>query len=413
MFTQDEWPERNLLENDGFSIGEEQSYSIVTALAWSPAALAKHRRSALAVLTSNHVLSLWASNSDMAVSSSWERVLIINSLFHQRPLPVALTGIRPGNELVDNEESPSSRVQSISWAPLLSLKDTTLSENANGPDNMELAGDLRTASGANTVQSRAQPTLFVEDVPDDMSLTPETQLLAVANDCGNIYIIEVFSQYINHSQSWGGNIVHVFSAFSTQPVADAHSETRSRDNHTSSELLEMYNPVYSKNRRPSLFAAAYRSKTIINSILWSPWRVFEGNGSAEATVTTTRAGATSHTRLLVSSTYGDIKYQSAGYKRIGEPLELSPSTAIWCRIVNQPSQFANLPNFNRRRTRARFLHILAGIDSALLSRKMMFYAIYLRNPFLLLITALVRTEASPLRLRLCGIRSMVCIRSRS
>ena len=349
----------------------------------------------------------------MAISSSWERVLIVNSLVHQRSLPVAVPGVRSVNELVNkNEESPLSRVQCISWAPVLSLKDTTLSENANGPDNMELAGDLRTASGANTVQSRAQPALAVEDVPDDMSLTPETQLLAVANDCGNIYIIEVLSKYISHSQSWGGNIVHCFCAFRTQPVPDARSEKRSSDNHTSSELLEMHNSVFSENGRPSLFAAAYRNKALIDSVLWSPWRVFEGNGNAEATVTTVRADGTSHTRLLVNSIHGDIKYQSAGYKGVGEAPELSPSTAIWCRIVNQSSQFANLPNFDRPRTRAQFLHILAGIESALLSRKMMFYAICLRNLYLHLVSALGRTTTSSLPLQLSGIRSMVRIRSR-
>lgn len=367
MFTQDEWPEPILLGNDDFSIGEEQSFSIVTALAWSPAGLAKHRRPALAVLTSNHVLSLWASNSDMAISSSWERVLIVNWLVHQSALPAAVPGLHSDNESVNNEQSPLSRVQSMSWAPLLSLKHASLPDNAYMPDNMELSDELRTASRADKIQSRAQPTLIVEDFPDDMSLVPETQLLAVAKDCGNIYIIEILSKYINRSQSWSGNAVRDFSAFDIQPVPFTNSDMHGRDDLTPSELLQTHNSGHSKHRRPSLFAAAYQNKIQIDSVLWSPWQVFEGKGNAEAIVTTICAGATSHTSLSVSSTHGDFEYRSADYKRVGDALELSPSTALWCRTVNLPFQFANLPNFSRPRTRTQFSHILAGIDSALLS----------------------------------------------
>lgn len=50
----------------------------MTWLGWSSPGLAKHKRSLLAVLTSNHLLSLWASNSDMRLPESWERVLIVN-----------------------------------------------------------------------------------------------------------------------------------------------------------------------------------------------------------------------------------------------------------------------------------------------------------------------------------------------
>ena len=62
-----------------FSIGEETSTDHVTRLAWSPVGLATHRRSALAVLTANHVLALWEPGADPRDIHSWRRALIINN----------------------------------------------------------------------------------------------------------------------------------------------------------------------------------------------------------------------------------------------------------------------------------------------------------------------------------------------
>ena len=77
-FTHSEWPVLEPASFQHFSIGEEQSTSTVAALSWSPPGLAKHRRSVLAVLTSNLLLSLWSSISDPKDSKTWKRVLVIN-----------------------------------------------------------------------------------------------------------------------------------------------------------------------------------------------------------------------------------------------------------------------------------------------------------------------------------------------
>ena len=77
-FTTEEWPMQEPASFEDFSIGEEQSLGIVTALSWSAPGLAKHRRSVLAVLTSNLVLSLWESKTDPKEQESWERVLVVN-----------------------------------------------------------------------------------------------------------------------------------------------------------------------------------------------------------------------------------------------------------------------------------------------------------------------------------------------
>lgn len=75
LFTQREWPYQEPADSHTFSIGEEQSLSMVVGLAWSPPGIGPHRRSVLAVLTSNHVLSLWESNGTI---EDWSRVVVIN-----------------------------------------------------------------------------------------------------------------------------------------------------------------------------------------------------------------------------------------------------------------------------------------------------------------------------------------------
>jgi Transcription factor IIIC subunit delta N-term len=49
--------------------------STVVGLAWSPPGIGPHKRSVLAVLTSNHVLSLWESNGTVG---EWKRVIVVN-----------------------------------------------------------------------------------------------------------------------------------------------------------------------------------------------------------------------------------------------------------------------------------------------------------------------------------------------
>ena len=75
-------------------LGEQEGGAWVSAIAWSSPGLARHSRPALAVLTSNHILCIWASSNNVEASNSWERVLMINEA-----------------------ASTFSRVRSMEWAP--------------------------------------------------------------------------------------------------------------------------------------------------------------------------------------------------------------------------------------------------------------------------------------------------------
>lgn len=89
-FTNAEWAPIPPQNRDDFSIGAEQSTSTVIGQAWSPEGLARFRRSVLAVLGSNLILSLWEPIGPRAI---WTRVAIVNHALHPDPsAPSTLTG---------------------------------------------------------------------------------------------------------------------------------------------------------------------------------------------------------------------------------------------------------------------------------------------------------------------------------
>ena len=105
-FRTDEWPWPIQTSFETMSIGEEQARVNVVALAWSPPGIAKHRRSVLAVLTTNLLLSLWAHHGNPDDHKSWERILIVNE-------PSILPEVLP-EEL---RASHLRRIRSMAWMP--------------------------------------------------------------------------------------------------------------------------------------------------------------------------------------------------------------------------------------------------------------------------------------------------------
>lgn len=164
LFTEAEWSTKEPLPSYGFSIGEEQSYSHVAALSWSPAGLARHQRCALAVLTSNHVLSVWQSNSDPRDKKSWERVLIINHAL-VNPSKLDTTGSD-----VDLDARLAWRIRSFAWGPVVRCLEI-----------------IKTRSGCDT------------------TLTVDRFLLSVTNDLGELVLLEVRSPHqasVEQGRQW-------------------------------------------------------------------------------------------------------------------------------------------------------------------------------------------------------------------
>ncbi|KGO48126.1 Transcription factor IIIC, putative zinc-finger [Penicillium expansum] len=84
LFTNSEWPNYLPGNRDDFSVAADLSESNVVGLAWSPAGLGKYRRSVLAVLTSNLVLSLW---EPIGLKKQWTRVAVANHVFWSQLQP--------------------------------------------------------------------------------------------------------------------------------------------------------------------------------------------------------------------------------------------------------------------------------------------------------------------------------------
>lgn len=110
------------------SIGEEQSGNRIVSMAWSPPGLAKNMRCALAVLTSNHILSLWCSDSDPSNSQSWARTLVVNHALKQdhrdRPGQFQDNALREDAKLLK-----ASRIRSFSWASPLQCIESVRSSD--------------------------------------------------------------------------------------------------------------------------------------------------------------------------------------------------------------------------------------------------------------------------------------------
>jgi Transcription factor IIIC subunit delta N-term len=124
LFTEDEFPITAPASNPIFSAGEELSESVVVALKWSPPGLASHGRSALAVLTSNLILSIWESfGYPVNKSSSWKRRLTINDTL--TTYAESLYTVEGQQLSLEQSETAKcfQRVRSFAWAPILSSKD--------------------------------------------------------------------------------------------------------------------------------------------------------------------------------------------------------------------------------------------------------------------------------------------------
>lgn len=123
-FNTEEWPWQEQASFKDMSIGEEQARATVTALAWSPPGLAKHGRSVLAVLTSNLILSFWASDSNPPELDSWKRVIVVNkilssgSVLQQRIRSMAWASTNPQH--VDRRAPFSGKKWGV---PLIAIAD--------------------------------------------------------------------------------------------------------------------------------------------------------------------------------------------------------------------------------------------------------------------------------------------------
>ena len=167
-FTNDEWPFQDQASFEDMSIGEEQARTTIIALSWSPPGLAKHRRSILAVLTSNLILSFWTSASDARDLNSWKRVVIVRDI-------LSVETEASDNTMITKRRQ--QRVRSMAWAP------------AFLPPSEEIAFQTRNWGKF---------------------------LLAITDDDGGLHVLRVLSPFHNGLMDWDITKLSYFKGLSSQ-----------------------------------------------------------------------------------------------------------------------------------------------------------------------------------------------------
>ncbi|KAI9737552.1 MAG: hypothetical protein M1834_009707 [Cirrosporium novae-zelandiae] len=132
IFSMEEWSPQEPMPIQDSSIGEEQTLSTVTALAWSPPGLAKNRRSLLALLTSNLVLSIWECTSSPVESTNWKRVLVINHTI-ENYFQALINDATEDTGTLDPMRRRKRRIRSFSWSqawhPAQTVNDSKIADN--------------------------------------------------------------------------------------------------------------------------------------------------------------------------------------------------------------------------------------------------------------------------------------------
>lgn len=200
-------------------------------LSWSPLGLAKHRRPVLAVLTTNMVLSLWASASDLRVASTWERVLVVNKsigVFYQDATSL------DGKDVLKTADGirRSSRVRSMSWA----LPKIVECSNLEG--------------------------LFHDNSSKQSS---PVQYLAVTNDADDVVILKIKSPWLPHETlSWEAQVQSQFSWKNLHLLSTRNSETTP---------LEADRPAMTGtdgDQWISLYSSSMKQKAFIDRVMCMP-----------------------------------------------------------------------------------------------------------------------------------------------
>ncbi|KAJ5261051.1 hypothetical protein N7478_011646 [Penicillium angulare] len=122
-FTSDEWGVVFPQNREDASIGVEQSPSTVLGLTWSPSGLARYRRSVLAILTSNLILSLW---EPIGPNGQWIRLTIVNHALYPSSDP---------SQDLGGADLRSSNIRSFQWCTPIQVPQLNTSSSKVPPES--------------------------------------------------------------------------------------------------------------------------------------------------------------------------------------------------------------------------------------------------------------------------------------
>ena len=147
-FTAAKVPLLHPLTFDNFSAGEELSLRHVHALEWSPPGLGRFRQCILAVLSSNHILSLWESDGKADVAGNWKRSVIVNHalISHYANIEKAENET---DQLYRERKQVSQRVRAFAWSSRIrdDLQNTQVAKSTCEVDSKWNLVTLSTEAG--------------------------------------------------------------------------------------------------------------------------------------------------------------------------------------------------------------------------------------------------------------------------
>ena len=137
-FTAQELPRKDPLSTRNLSLGEELSNREAIAAKWSPPGLANHKRCALAVLTADHILSIWTAEGPSESSTSWKRVLIVNNAVQEFYDGTAQRLDGEDEQAWTESKQVQQRIRSFAWSPALhtGLSDGSLYKTLDWGDQL-------------------------------------------------------------------------------------------------------------------------------------------------------------------------------------------------------------------------------------------------------------------------------------
>ena len=270
----------------------------------------------------------------MKMPASWRRILIVNMTVRR-----SLDRLPPNAPLSTQSEELRDprmlRIRCMAWAPLLDLNDAGLLNDDLAADRMELDEEQAASHDTLAVESDDRSNFEAQSLPAEVSLTMETQLLAIANDCGHVYVVRVSSPYTTYSNVWGADMIVQCSISKSLSLASLVPQEHLDDDYINTLLPSVQISESRVIARPSLLAVAMSKRKYVEEVLWSPWRVDQSGGTIAGTLTTRREDVFSHHTCLVGVVDGLIQCRIEDtHMRPSDLQNPSPSAAVWFQSVN-------------------------------------------------------------------------------
>lgn len=265
----------------------------------------------------------------MQLPDSWARVCIVNDAIN-----IALKQERFKSRFQKVNSLRLRRIRAAAWAPLFNLTVNRRGDRTHEEDTLQSIVADADPSGANGIYHSDTGTTRTSTAEHDLSLPIMKQMLAVSNDCGGIYILDIFSPFTNTQNIWDACVLEMYLL----PTHDFMVQNNPQNtlSMTYHDLVSHQDPDQSSSRaftaRPSLLATALDKVNFIEEISWSPWGK-DNNDFRSSILTIKRSGVLSHLVLQAVFEQGISVHSTNLRTRKQALLKSADRSAVWLHSV--------------------------------------------------------------------------------